>query len=103
MATRYEQIWERRVPDSVLSDIHDRTGYSAREIRQAHLEIFLNMPGIEDEAPRIRYALWTHYVDVMVKGNVSTEDRRDFFADVGTHYENFEWSDWREAMGYPRR
>lgn len=102
MATRYEQIFTRRVSDNVIENVHDRTGYSRNEIIQAHLEIFLAMPGMDEENPRIRYGLWANYIDVMVKGGISREDRLDFFSRAGTHILDFEWDEWRAAMGYER-
>lgn len=95
--SRYSDIWHESVEDSLVDRIHDRTGYSEREIIQAHLEVFLEIPGLTETPRGERYELWEDYIDAMVNGGLS---RADFFAELGIDEGDFNWTAWREAMGY---
>jgi hypothetical protein len=102
MATRFESIWNDNVAPIVEQDIHDRTGYSHREIIQGHLEMFMSLPGMADEPRQEQYYFWERYLDAMV-GYSTLEKRERFFQDVGIYSSDFDWEAWRSAMGYERR
>jgi hypothetical protein len=95
---RYEDIWEESVSQYIIDHITHDTGYSEREIIQAHLEIYLAIPGIADTPRGEKYELWQDYLDSMVEGAYK-QDR--FFDLVGISKGDFDWHAWREAMGYP--
>lgn len=99
---RYRQIWNRTASPGVIREVSGRTGYSREEQEQAHLEIFLAMPGMMEEEARERYRLWGQYVRVMVNGNVSKREREEFFEELYLDERDFDWQLWREIMGYSR-
>jgi hypothetical protein len=96
---RYTRIWDDNVSAAVVQDIEARTGYRKREIIQEHLAVFNQY--MDPEAQREeRYELWESYVQNMVMGDY--QDHEAFFDDVGIFDTDFDWSGWREAMGYSR-
>jgi hypothetical protein len=56
-----------------------------------------------DEDRPERYRLWGEYLEYMVAGGHSAEERRAFFADYGIDPSEFGWAEWRAAIGYSRR
>lgn len=97
----YDRIWDALIMTSAEDDIQERTGYSHREIVQAHLEIFLSMPGMTEATREETRNLWGDYIVNMVNG--TNQGRRiEFFGDVGTTDRTFNWAQWRLAMGYGR-
>jgi hypothetical protein len=98
VATRYDDIWHEHISQADTDAIHDRTGYSEREIIQGHLETFMSLPGMEEEPRYVKYDLWEQYTEAMINGN----NRDEFFANVGIDPRDFDWEGWREMMGYNR-
>jgi hypothetical protein len=79
------------------------TGYSQAELRQAHLELFLSLPGMTEEDRDTRYNLFGEYVNIMVAGGHTVDERRAWFSEQGISARDFDWERWREVMGYRRR
>ena len=99
--SRFERIWDDVITDATEDDIHDRTGYSHREILQGHLEVFFAFPGMTEEERSDQYNFWAAYLISMVQG--STQARREeFFNQVGLTHSTFNWAQWRAVMGYER-
>jgi hypothetical protein len=97
--SRYESDWDRVVSGSRTDDIESSTGYRKSEIVQAHVEIFLSLPDMENTPGYERYRLWREYLGAMVEGSIP---RERFYDAVGIDERDFDWQEWREAMGYGR-
>jgi hypothetical protein len=67
----------------------------------AHRELFYSLPGVVQESPDEQLELWRTYLNTMtVKGG----DRRHFENTFGVNLKrDFDWDEWRTAMGYRRR
>lgn len=99
----YDAIW-RAVVDPYDRRVMSReTGYSQAELRQAHLELFLSLPGMLEEDRTTRYNLYGEYLNVMVNPGHIKEDRDRWFANQGISPRDFDWQTWRDIMGYRRR
>lgn len=102
MAGPYDEAWHRIVGEEFTDDIHDRTGYSEREIIQEHLEFVSGFPDWDNMPRYERMEVWRDYLDVMVMGNTDHMTRNEFFESIGLDPRDFDWEGWREAMGYSR-
>lgn len=100
MPGRYDDLWNLHIGEARTDELHDNTGYSERELIQHHLSVFMDLPGMEEEPRHIKYDLWGDYLDAMVSGHATRDERESFFADVGIYAADFDWAAWREAMGY---
>lgn len=94
----YNGVWNESVDQARIDQIAGRTGYSEQEIFQAHLEIFLQIPGVMDTDRAERAELWEDYLDSMVNNDL---DRADFFSEIGIDRGDFNWRAWRDAIGSP--
>lgn len=93
----YNPAWDD-VGDARIARMIIDTGYSEREIKQAHIEVFTNMADaieLDNESDREYY--FSEYLHAMVIGDL---DRDIFFEDFGIDPRNFDWDGWRLAMGY---
>lgn len=69
-----------------------------------HKAIFESIPGITDDDEETREDLWRSYLENMVAGHHRRNDLSNpFWSDVGIDPRDFDWDDWRAAMGYKRR
>lgn len=100
MATRYEDIWHEHVSESRVREIQGNTGYSEREILQAHLAIVEEY--MEGESRMQKYIVWEDYVKVMVANDHSMSHENFLRYVLGVEVSDFDWEAWREAMGYGR-
>lgn len=91
---RFHDIWEDTANQRAIDDAQDRTNYSADEIEQAHVELFMQYVAGEDRDTQ--ESLWEAYIETMVNGG----DHDQFFEDMGIEPADFDWNGWREAMGY---
>lgn len=102
----FRSAFNGTVPRRQIRRISDETGFSANEIFQRHVELFYSLPGITEEDRGEQLRLWQVYLDHMV---VSAERRNDpanpFWREFGIDPATvaFDWSEWRDAMGYSRR
>jgi hypothetical protein len=99
----YDEIWRAVLSPGERRAMSRDTGYSQAELRQAHLELFLSLPGMIEEDRDIRYNLFGEYVNVMIAGGHTKEQRNRWFATQGLSPRDFDWQHWREVMGYRRR
>lgn len=99
----YAEIWRAVLDPSDRRAMSRETGYSQAELRQAHLELFLSLPGMVEEDRDTRYNLFGEYVAVMVAGGKTVDERNAWFAKQGLSPRDFDWQQWREVMGYRRR
>lgn len=78
----------------------ERTGYSRGELIQAHLEIFLSLPGMTEEDRGDRLYYWGQYLDATASGG---QTMQQWLRDTGYDPRDFDWQMWRETIGYSRR
>lgn len=92
----YDPVWDAIVSESTISKIRDATGYSEREIEQAHIELFQDyVPDDYTDAQELQ--MWGDYLAGMVEGLTTHNEFFDLYdIDPG----DFDWEAWREAMGY---
>jgi ABC-type nitrate/sulfonate/bicarbonate transport system substrate-binding protein len=65
--------------------------------------VFLALPGIVDEDNQERYRLWRLYVEIMVNpGHKRNDPMNGFWGELGIAPRDFDWEDWRDAMGYSK-
>jgi hypothetical protein len=89
----FERIWSE-----------ETLGRAGRSYR-ANREVFDSLPGMADENELEQRRLWRLYVRHMVMGHTRRNDVRanPFWRETGIHPDNFDWQEWREAMGYKHR
>jgi hypothetical protein len=88
----YRQAWQQ--------ETLTRAGRSYRR----HRELFESIPGIEDEDPDEQEYLWRSYIENMVKGRHRRNDPSNpWWGIIGLDPRDFDWDDWRTAMGYKSR
>lgn len=69
-----------------------------------HLELFQSIPGIEDETDEEQEYLWRSYVENMVQGRHRRNDPSNpWWGEIGLDPRDFDWDEWRTAMGYKSR
>lgn len=101
MPNFYERSWDRIVSQSTINEIHDRTGYSEREILQGAIEFMDQYTEGMDGGERNQ--AWVDFLDLMVEGGHTKEEREEFMRDeLGIDPADFDWEGWRELMGYGR-
>jgi hypothetical protein len=88
----YRQIW-----------IEERLQRPGRSYAK-HLELFMSLPGMIDEELPERLEFWRMYAQYMVKGIHRRNDRANpFWSATGLHPGDFDWDEFRTAMGYKKR
>lgn len=98
----FERIWNEEIDQARSDYLQYLTGYSERELVQAHVEVFYSLPDMINESRAERNDWWQGYLHNMVSDQASRDDRIDWLHDVGIDERDFDWQGWREAMGYGR-
>jgi hypothetical protein len=91
--------WDELVPDSLKDSILDRSDslgnyedvYQQNELVFYETALFNDIP--DDRMPEF----WNDYIDAMVLGDMS---HAEFFEYWDIDPAEFDWAEWREAMGY---
>jgi hypothetical protein len=95
----YTADWRATVNEFDSRSLSRETGYSRDELVQGHVELFMNMGGDETSDP---HEMFREYLEFMVVGGHSKEEREDFFYEMGIDPRDIDWDDWRDLMGYGR-
>jgi hypothetical protein len=73
---------------------------------RSHRNLFLNYEyGLNIDDPNMQFEDWEMYLKYIVKGESEfrrNDFRNEFWQFTGTAPEDFDWDDWRSAMGYSR-
>lgn len=93
--------WRSVVPDAESRGFQRETGYSRAELIQGHLELFISMGGDSYEGQE-QHEMFREYLDVMVVGHHTREEREAFYYEIGIDPRDIDWEEWRELMGYSR-
>jgi hypothetical protein len=103
----FRREWNADVPRSTITRIQDATGYSRNEIFQAHYELFVSLPGVVEDDRQEQLRLWDIYINSLVvdHGQRRNDLSNPFWSEFGLdpRQADFEWDEWRNAMGYSRR
>jgi hypothetical protein len=99
-ARRSRSARERRERDP-YREIWREEKQGRRGSYERHRELFNTIPGMEYEDDETRQELWASYVRNMVNGRQRRNDPYNpWWGDIGIDPRDFDWDDWREAMGY---
>lgn len=91
---------ERDMQDAWREETRQRAGRSY----QRHRDLFDSIPGIDDEDDDERDYLWRSYIENMVNGRHRRNDPSNpFWSDIGLDPRDFDWDEFRTAMGYKGR
>jgi len=93
--------WRSVVPDAESRAFQRETGYSRAELIQGHLELFISMGGDSYEGQE-QHEMFREYLDYMVTGHHTREEREAFYYEIGIDPRDIDWEVWRELMGYSR-
>lgn len=97
----YTADWRATVPNAETRVFQRETGYSRTELIQGHLELFISMGGDAYQGQE-QHDMFRQYLDIMVTGHHSREEREAFYYEIGIDPRDIDWEDWRELMGYSR-
>lgn len=91
---------ERDMQDAWREETRGRAGRAY----QRHRDLFESIPGIDDEDDDERDYLWRSYIENMVSGRHRRNDPNNpWWSDIGLDPRDFDWDDFRTAMGYKSR
>lgn len=64
-------------------------------------DVFDSIPGVAESDHDEQIDLWDSYIRNMVNGHHRRNDPRNpFWSDIGIHPRDFDWDEFRRAMGY---
>lgn len=100
--SRQEQRQQERREEREFRDTWNADG--GRGSYRRNRDVFDSIPGIADSDHDEQIELWDSYIRNMVNGTRQRNDPRNpFWSDVGIHPRDFDWDEFRQAMGYSRR